>query len=139
MLENALWIAPSEDLGEVCPTFVREFKTKSKISRATLEITAVGVYTAHISGKRVGDFVMAPGWTVYSKRHQVQTYDVTDLIDSDNTLEITVARGWYRGIIAWENNRKIYNENAEASAIASLKLTYENGERCVPMSRSKTI
>ena len=128
MLENALWIAPSEDLGEVCPTFVREFKTKSKISRATLEITAVGVYTAYLSGKRIGDFVMAPGWTVYSKRHQVQTYDVTDLIDSDNTLEITVARGWYRGIIAWENNRKMYNENAEVSAIASLKLEYENGE-----------
>ena len=41
---------------------------------ATLTITAIGCYAAHINGSRVGSFVLAPGWTSYDKRIQVQTY-----------------------------------------------------------------
>ena len=128
MLDNAQWIAPSEELGEICPTFIKRIKADKRVVSAELEITAVGVYTAYISGKRVGKFVMAPGWTVYPKRHQVQSYDVTELIGNDNTLEITVARGWYRGIIGWKDKRSPYSENTVASAIASLKIKYEDGE-----------
>ena len=41
-----------------------------------LYITAHGLYEAWINGKRVGDFVLAPGSYNYDKRLGYQTYDV---------------------------------------------------------------
>ncbi len=65
---------------------------------ARLYITACGLYEAVINGKRVGDFVLAPGHTDYRKRIAYQTYDVTDLlVPGENTLELLLADGWYRG------------------------------------------
>ncbi len=65
---------------------------------ARLYITACGLYEAILNGKRVGDFILAPGHTDYRKRIQYQTYDVTALlISGENTLEIQLADGWYRG------------------------------------------
>ncbi len=65
---------------------------------ARLYITACGLYEAVLNGRRVGDFVLAPGHTDYRKRVHYQTYDVTDLLASgENVLEIQLADGWYRG------------------------------------------
>jgi len=65
---------------------------------ARLYITACGLYEAYLNGKRVGDFVMAPGHTDYRKRVQYQTYDISELIHAgENTLEVMLADGWYRG------------------------------------------
>ncbi len=65
---------------------------------ARLYITACGVYEAAINGQRAGNFVLAPGHTDYRKRVQYQTYDVTDLLHpGENTIEIWLADGWYRG------------------------------------------
>lgn len=64
---------------------------------ARLYITACGLYEAAINGKKVGNFVMAPGHTDYRKRIQYQTYDVTELlVPGENTMEVWVADGWYR-------------------------------------------
>ncbi len=65
---------------------------------ARLYITACGLYEAAINGQRVGNFVLAPGHTDYRQRIAYQTYDVTDLLVSgENTMEILLADGWYRG------------------------------------------
>lgn len=70
----------------------------SDVEGARLYITACGLYEAHINGKRVGDFVLAPGITDYRKTVQYQTYDVEELLnEGENTLEISLADGWYRG------------------------------------------
>lgn len=83
-----------------CPEFIGRFETAKKIKKATLEMSACGVYYAELNGKPVGDFVLAPGWTVYAKRIQVQSYDVTDLMERTNTLTVEVASGWYCGNIS---------------------------------------
>lgn len=88
------WIKPSRDFGDVCPVFVKKFTSDSKPEKATLTLSAFGVYEAVLNGKRVGDFILAPGWTV--NRLQYQEYDITHLLEEENTLEITVGRGWYR-------------------------------------------
>ncbi len=65
---------------------------------ARLYITACGLYEAAINGRRVGNFVLAPGHTDYRKRVHYQTYDVTHLLrEGENTIEILLADGWYRG------------------------------------------
>ena len=68
------------------------------VQSARLYITACGIYEARLNGKRVGDFYLAPGHTDYTKRIQLQTYDVTELIKSGvNDLTVELADGWYRG------------------------------------------
>ena len=53
----------------------------------------MGVYEAKLNGRRVGQFVMAPGWTSYHKRLQYQEYDITDLLtNGKNEIEVTVGK-----------------------------------------------
>lgn len=68
------------------------------VVKARLYITSCGLYETLINGNRVGDFVLAPGHTDYTKRIQEQTYDVTNLLnDGNNVISIELADGWYRG------------------------------------------
>ncbi len=88
---------------------------------ARLYITACGLYAVTINGKRVGNFVLAPGHTDYRKRISYQTYDVTDLlIPGENTMEIWLADGWYRGSTGAWGLKNQYG--AETKVIAQLEV-----------------
>ena len=102
MVLNAKWIRPAQTTGDVCPVYSKQFspdQNLSSVAHATLSVTAMGVYEASLNGKRIGDFVLAPGWTSYRHRLQVQTYDITDLLSSENELSIIVGKGWYLSLI----------------------------------------
>ena len=60
-IKDAKWITTAYELGDIAPVFCRGFKAAQAVERAELQITALGVYEARLNGKRVGDFVMAPG------------------------------------------------------------------------------
>ena len=78
--------------------FRKSFAVEKSVKKARLYITACGLYEARLNGRRVGDFVMAPGYTDYRKRVQYQTYDVTELLrEGENELTVQLADGWYRG------------------------------------------
>ena len=87
------WITAPLEHADAVPEFLKGFRTERKIARATLEVTALGVYEARLNGRRVGDFVLAPGWTAYEHRIQVQRYDVTALLEESNELAVLVGRG----------------------------------------------
>ncbi len=125
-VEEAYWIRSKKDYGDACPVFEKEFNCSKKIKKATLYISAMGVYEAFINGERVGDFIMAPGWTQYDKHHQYQVYDVTDLLKEENVIDVTVGKGWYRGpLIAWHYDN-IYG--TASSLIACVEIEYSDGE-----------
>ena len=73
---HANWIRPAKSYGSVCPAFRKTFFCPANVVSAALRITAMGVYEASLNGSRVGDFILAPGWTVYQKRLQVQQYEL---------------------------------------------------------------
>ncbi len=98
MLEHSKWLSSGKPAA--CPCFIRAFAVAPDLCRAVLTITAAGVYDARINGRPVTDFFLAPGWTSYLYRHQVQEYDVTHLLDTHNQLEVTVGSGWFNGEIA---------------------------------------
>lgn len=125
LLEKSNWITSAADHGTAAITFVRRFACGTAPVSATLRITAAGVYVATLGKKRIGDFVLAPGWTSYNKRLQVQTYDVTDLLSDENTLEVTVANGWYKSRIAWDG--PYYHSPDEIALIAELVIVYADG------------
>ena len=104
--QNAQWIKPAHELGESAPLFRRQFSVTKEISKATLLITAMGVYEATLNEKRVGDFILAPGWTSYHKRLQVQEYDITSSLKEENELTVLVGKGWYRSPMGWPDEEQ---------------------------------
>ena len=92
------------------------------VVKARLYITACGVYEAKLNGRRCGDFILAPGVTDYRKRVQYQTIDVTDLLLSgENTLEVQLADGWYRGSCGAWGLKNQYG--TQTKLLAQLELT----------------
>lgn len=70
-----------------------------KGKQARLYITCHGLYEAYINGKRVREFVLAPGSYNYDRKVAYQTYDVTDLIqDGENLAEVILGDGRYRSV-----------------------------------------
>jgi alpha-L-rhamnosidase len=63
---------------------------------ARLYVTALGLYAAHLDGRRIGDAELTPGYTDYRQRVQYQAYDL-DLAPGRHVLAVLVADGWYRG------------------------------------------
>lgn len=90
--------------------------------RARLYASACGVYEGMLNGRRIGDFVMAPGYTDYKKRIQYQTYDVTELLrEGGNELTFQLADGWYRGSTGAWGLRNQYG--TETKLLVQLELT----------------
>jgi len=78
------------------PLFRKAFDLPDAVKTARLYITGLGYYEAHLNGESIGDRVLDPTWTVYSKRVFYSTYDVTELLrDGTNSLAVTLGNGWY--------------------------------------------
>lgn len=124
MINKAIWIKAVDKSG-VAPIFFKNININRRIKNAKLTITALGVYEVYINKKRVGDYILAPGWTNYEQRLQYQTYDVSDFInEGDNFVEVLVGNGWFRGKIVHNKNRV----NAEPTIAACIDVTYDNDE-----------
>ncbi len=126
---GAKWIKASRQPAECVIDFVKNFSAKPFPVRATLEISALGVYNCEINGRKVTSSVLNPGWTDYNKRIQYQSFDVTSLIEKENTIVIGTGIGW-RFHKWYDLSSKTVKHNTVA-VIAALTLTYENGEEAV--------
>lgn len=126
---NPTWICPANDLGDPAAVFGTSFVFEKKITHANLTITAMGVYEAKLNGRRVGQFVMAPGWTSYHKRLQYQEYDITDLLTAgENHIEVTVGKGWYRSPLpGWGSPYQDELRSRPCGLAAQITLTFEDG------------
>ena len=72
-----------------------EFQAKPNIKRATLHISGLGMYELFINGKQVGDQVLAPAPTDYRRTVLYNSFDVTDMLASDNAIGIVLGNGRY--------------------------------------------
>lgn len=101
--------------------------TVGQVRKARLYITACGLYEARINGRRAGNFVLAPGHTDYTKRIQLQVYDVTELIrEGENVLTCELADGWYRGSCGAWGIRNQYG--TQTKLYAQLELYEKTGK-----------
>ena len=100
---KAKWINPElsheSDQRQPASVLRRRFNLENT-ENARLYITCHGLYEASLNGRRVGDFVLAPGTGNYRKRLCVQSYDVSALLRTGiNELSVTLGDGWYRGSV----------------------------------------
>ena len=155
-LKNAKWIKSKTDRGTVCPVFQKNFSlyetnnaegtSPKEVQSAVLYITSLGVYEAKLNGKRVGDFILAPGWTSYHNRLLYQEYDVTALLNNESglsnqktvacenarlpqMLEVTVGKGWCCGRLMGLDENDFWSKHV--GLIASLVITYQDQTQVV--------
>ncbi|HOS91931.1 MAG TPA: family 78 glycoside hydrolase catalytic domain, partial [Armatimonadota bacterium] len=82
--------------------FRKEFRLDQPVTSARAYVSGLGLYELRINGRKVGADELAPGWTLYDKRVQYQTFDVTDLLRSGrNAVGAVVGNGWWSGRISW--------------------------------------
>jgi len=73
--------------------FRKEFEVNKEIESATAYIIGLGVYELYINGQRIGDNVLAPVPTDYTKNVKYNAYDVTEYLASNNKNAIGVILG----------------------------------------------
>lgn len=116
------------------PYLRKEFKVNRKIRRATVYVSALGLFELFINGHRVGRDHFTPGWTNYRKRVYYLTYDVTDLLkDGDNAIGAILANGWYAGYVGFDpmhkkraRDRAFYGQTP--ALLAQLEIECEDGK-----------
>jgi alpha-L-rhamnosidase len=132
---KAEWIEMEGDTIRYSPSphFRKEFALNKTIASARIYVTSHGFYELHLNGKKVGDQVLTPGWTSYTKRLQYQVYDVTGmLLKGNNAIGAVLGDGWYRGTLAWGNNWANYGKRL--ALLLQLKITYTDGSETVIVS-----
>ena len=124
--KGAAWIeAPFDAADQPRPLLRGALQVGKPVRQARMYATARGVYQLWLNGRPVGDQVLAPGWTDYRQRLQVQTYDVTALLrGGENVIGAALADGWYRGKVGmgW---KAVYGERLALKA--KLRVTYADG------------
>lgn len=73
----------------------KEFTLAKKLRRATAHICGLGYYRLDINGSKVGDDVLTPAPTDFTKNVIYNTYDVTDRMCDRNAICVTLAPGYY--------------------------------------------
>lgn len=109
------------------PLLRREFSLRAPVAEARLYVTSHGLHEVEINGRRVGDDILSPGWTVYGKRLRYYTYDVTShLKEGPNAIGSWLADGWYRGRIGFHDGyRNLYGD--KVALLAQLRVTHTDG------------
>lgn len=121
------WITPAEeDLFH--PLFETRF-TAGQAVQARLYIAGLGLYAARLNGKDVGDEVLTPYYSDYHTECQVQTYDITALLQKDNLFEVVLGNGWYKGRFGLGNRKE--NFGSRFQMIAELHILYLDGHEQV--------
>ena len=110
------------------------FPSPEEVRRAVVHVTAHGLYELELNGRRVGDEVLAPGWTSYRHRLRFQTHDVTDLLaDGVNVIGAWLADGWYRGRLGFNGGLQD-NYGTDLALLLQLEVETADGTtRVVPL------
>ena len=154
MFGTAKWIdCPG---GTEAPIFTKTFLADEK-ENAEIIICGLGFFELKINGRKVGNDILAPGASTYSKRDiskfiyplndemsfrtYVMRYDVTDyLISGENTLTVMLGGGYYHqelylaeGNVSYGTPKLCYNLIKSSGNVVSDRTTLSNKgyfERC---------
>jgi alpha-L-rhamnosidase len=103
------------------------FDVVRPVKSARLYATAMGAYEMFLNGRRVGDAVLAPGWTDYRELLMYQTYDVTAMVASGkNAIAALLAPGWYETPLEWFQQPNNYGDTPPALR-AQLRIEHTDG------------
>jgi alpha-L-rhamnosidase len=118
-----------------CPHLRRAFAVDGPVRRATLYATARGLVELHLNGARVGDSVLAPGWTDYRRRIEYAAHDVTALLrDGENVLGAILGDGWYAGYVGFDPKHRGAHYGTAPQLLCELHVEHADGRTSVVRS-----
>ncbi|MBO2448687.1 family 78 glycoside hydrolase catalytic domain [Actinomadura barringtoniae] len=129
---TARWIHPAENEpppGPGRPTYelASTVVLDRPVAHARLYATAHGLYEAFLGGRRVGDLELTPGFTQYTRRLQVQTYDVTGLLaEGEQDFTVLLSDGWFRGQIGLTRDQDQWG--TRTAFLAQLHIEHPDGD-----------
>lgn len=131
---KASWVEPEQTVDPKsmppAPLLRKSFTLNKKIQSARLYVTSHGLNEMYINGKRVGRDLFTPGWTAYQDHLQYFTYNVDSLVKTGaNAIGGMLGDGWFRGYLAWEDNRNVYGQ--KLGLLAQLVVTFSDGSQQV--------
>ena len=105
----------------------KNFSVAKAVRSARIYSTALGTYQLYLNGQRVGNDVLAPGWTDYRKRVVYQVYDVTSQVrQGGNAIGAILGGGWYADGLGWLQTR--YNFGPPpVRLLVQLEIEYTDG------------
>jgi alpha-L-rhamnosidase len=113
---NAKWIKSVRDTLSTPYMMRKGFSVVKKVDYAIANVCGVGQFEFHLNGEKVGDHVLDPGWTDYSKSQQYVTFEVTDLLKvgfnavavwlADGFMDIRKAKNRFQGRADHSNGPK---------------------------------
>ncbi|MRG44143.1 Bacterial alpha-L-rhamnosidase [Chitinophaga sp. SYP-B3965] len=113
------------------PLFRKSFETKKKIASARLYISGLGYYEAYLNGQKIGDHVLDPGLTAYSKQVLYTVYDITPQVRNGvNAASIMLGNGWYNTLPLrfWgSKNMRAALTTGRPCVKALIRITYADG------------
>lgn len=107
----------------------RDFDVKPDLKRAIIHICGLGQFELSLNGRKVGDHLLAPGWSKYNKTCLYETHDVTDLLrPGANAVGLELGDGMYH---SERRNRfsKFQGSFGPQRAYGQLELEYADGSR----------
>lgn len=105
--------------------FEKRFCVEGDVCSARLYATAHGIYHVLLNDTWPDDREFAPEHTVYDKILYYQTYPVDTLLrQGENTLQFTVADGWY---FCPQTHQEISEYSEEPAVLFQLEVVYRNG------------
>ena len=120
------------------PIFRCEFALHKGLSNATLRISGMGQFEAHINGQNVTDAVLTPGWTDYHKHVFYDTYNVTALLHTgNNVIGVMLGNGMYNVVDTKGRYTKFAGTFGLPKLIAELELQYVDGSHEIIASDQK--
>ena len=122
--------------------FRKEFKSSptstnrdKKIRQATASISGLGLYELYLNGKKVGDQVLSPTISDYSKKIYYNTFDITNFLEiGSNTIGVSLGNGRFFSMRPGEEKmRKEHIPTIQnfgfPKLLFQLELTYEDGSK----------
>lgn len=102
IIDKSLWqgkyIGMPRDDRAIQPLLHRTFQCNALGEQAFLHISTLGYHEVYINGERVGDDVLVPAVSQFTKRHQSMTYEVGNLlVEGRNDIVVWLGGGWYDG------------------------------------------
>ena len=93
--------------------FRRAFSVHRPVVRARIYLAGLGLHELHLNGRKLGDRLLEPAWTDYSRRILYSCFDATSGVrPGENVIAVLVGNGWF----------------GTPRLLAQLMLWYENGD-----------
>lgn len=88
--------------------YFRKTFSAERCQKAVLKVSALGWVKVFVNGKEVTNEEFLPGWTDYTKRVLLFSYDITELVKERNVIGAVVGKGWTLGTAIFGAAEKYY-------------------------------